>query len=448
MKHKKTIKKSSEKQFIKTMIITGVIGLSIMMITMLYVIKIFGSKKVNTPPKELLTETITPKSVPVSTTINGVVHGTLQEGKNIKIWDIKQEEYINIVIANETEIKDSYGKPMTAREIQVGEIMEVTYDIDTKIAVTIRKNTIAWTKTGVNGAEINHTNETITIGNEIYSYTSNLIVNNEEMETIKINTIGEHDTLTLKGMDKTVWSITITQSPGYIKVFNSPVEEGSIEIDNNRIYSLEEINESIPLPAGEHKVVIKLRGYEPIVENVNITKDAVYNIDLKDAKQTISNLSINVVNTAKEYTAQIDNKRYKKGEIIKLPSGEYTLRITAKDFETFEQKVNLESGDQLIDVILQPKNDSPENKKDNDKKDETEKPKQNKTVQIIIETEPEGAQVYINGVHKGITPTLTGLKAGEYSVSIEKSGYSSLNTIIVVDDSNAQRAFLYTLQKE
>ena len=83
-----------------------------------------------------------------------------------------------------------------------------------------------------------------------------------------------------------------------------------------------------------------------------------------------------------------------------------------------------------------------EGKNDKDNKEETQ------TVQIIIETDPGGAQVFVSDVYKGITPTLTGLKPGEYNISIEKEGYTTLYTTVIIDISNKQKSFLYTLEKE
>lgn len=447
MKNRKVSKRSSEKQFIKTMIITGVIGLSVMMVTMIYVIKIFGTKNVSVAKEDQIAEIVKKDVIKEDTTTRGVVYE--KQHQNIKIWDIKQEEYIKINVDNKTSIKDGYGKPMTIGEIEKGEIIEVTYDTKSKDASEIQKSSVAWTKTQVNGATIDIQNKTIIIGNDEYNYTSNLIITNDSQEVIDINSIGQYDTLMIKGTDKTVWSINIMESPGYIKFSQAPSQEGTIEIDNNRIYMLEEVKEPIPLSIGTHKIVVQIKGYEPLVKNVDITKDTVYNFNLKDMKQATSNLNINVTNTAKTYNIQIDNKRYKKGDAITLPAGEYILKITADEFETYEQKIQLEAGDQLINIALTPKADET-NKKDKDKDNNKDSKEQDeiKTVQIIIETEPVGAQVYVNGVHKGTTPTLTGLKPGEYNISIEKEGYLPLSTIIVVDGSSSQRAFLYTLQKE
>lgn len=454
---KKPVKRSSEKQFIRTMIITGVVGLSIMMITMLYIIKAFGTKKVDIKNEPSIPPTTKETEVAVENkATRGIIHDKGAQGKNIKVWDIQESQYIQMKIKDNTQLKDSYGKPMSIQEVQIGEILEITYEAKSKDVIAIQKSASAWTKSDVMGLEIDVQNKTITLGNNIYEYTSNMLITNNQREVVDITAIGEFDTLRLEGMNNMIWSIQVLESPGYIKLSNIPTQEGTIEIDNNQIYPLEGIEENIPLSQGAHKIVIQMQGYHPFVEQVNIIEDVVYEIDLKDVEKAISTLQINVVNTPVDYMVQIDNKRYKKGEAVQVEPGTYTLKLTADGFEPFERKIELKAGDQLLDITLetkqeqaeQPKSEPEQSKPQTENKTDQDNKEEIKTVQIIIETEPAQAEVFISGVYKGVTPALTGLKPGEYNISIEKEGYSTLYTTIIIDSSNRQKSFLYTLEKE
>ena len=400
--------------------------------------------------------TVATESVVANKAIKGVIHEKGSQGKNIKVWDIQDGEYIKMKIKDNTQLKDSYGKPMSIQEVQIGEVVEITYESKSKDVVTIQKSPSAWTKSDIIGLEIDAKNKKMTLGNNVYDYTSNTLITNDKLEVVDTSAIGELDTLRLQGINNTVWSVQILQSPGYIKLSNMPTQKGTIEIDNNQIYPLEEIQDNISLSQGEHKIVIQMQGYEPFVEQVNIIQDVVYEIDLKNIEKAISNIEINVVNTPTDYTVQIDNKPYKKGEPIQIQPGTYTLKLTADGFKALERQIQLEAGDQRIDITLQPEQGNPEpggnkvdkEEKDKDKDKDKDKEEEIKTVQIIIETEPSQAQVFVSGVYKGTTPALTGLKPGEYNISIEKEGYSTLYTTIMIDSSNRQKSFLYTLEKE
>ena len=463
---KRQKKKSSQKQFMQTMIITGILGLSIMMIIMLYMIKLFGPKKAEIVPEHLAPVIENKKEEDVdSKELKGVVHEIGIKKTNIKIWDIKDKEYLVMYIKDKSQITDSYGKPMSIQEIELGDIVEVTYESKKKTILTIQKSAKSWTKTGVSQIDINTNNQTIQIGNSKYDYSKDIIITNSDLKVMELEDINSLDTLVVKGIDNTVWSIQVVQSAGYLKLSNIPTRKGSLEVGNNTIYRLGEIGESIALPSGENKIVIRMEGYQPFVKQVRISANEIQELDLKGVEEAVANLKIRVVNTETDYEAVISNRTYKKDEAIMLQPGTHTLKIISEGFKTFEMDIQLEEGDRQINISLEAKEEvKPElegeklnqekpadekSDKEPPKTSEEEKPEEEiKTVQIVIETDPTGAQVFLNGVNKGTTPTLTGLKPGEYSITIEKEGYSPLYSTIIIDASNAQKGFLYTLQEE
>ncbi|HHX60502.1 MAG TPA: PEGA domain-containing protein [Epulopiscium sp.] len=462
--------KSSQKKFMQTMIITGVVGLSIMMIVMLYMVKLFGQKKAVIVP-ESSTSVVGNKDKEDRETeqLRGVVRDIGNKRKNIKVWDIEEKQEVKVYIKEKTQITDSYGKPMSIQEVGLGDIVQITYDARKKDILTIQKSAKAWTKSEVLGIDLNTQSKTIKIGNVKYGYTSDIVIINDELELVDISDINSLDTLMIQGIDDTIWSMQVVQSAGYLKLSNIPTRKGTIEIGNNKIYRLEEIEDQIALPGGEHKIVIRMEGYHPLVKHIIISTKQIQELDLKDVEAEVANLKIKVVNTEVDYRVNIGGKTYKKDELIQVKSGQYTLKVAAEGFEVFEMEIQLVEGDRSINVTLQAKNEdptagageqklgqentvpqspAPQNPTPVTPKPEAPPVEEIKTVQIIIETDPADSQVFVNGVYKGKTPALTGLKPGEYSITIEKEGYLSLYTTIIIDASNAQKGFLYTLQKE
>lgn len=463
-KRKKT---SNQQQFMKTMMITGVLGLSIMVAVMLYMIKLYGPKK-----PDIVPEPLTPmiesdaKEAQEGESLRGVIHHFDNKRKKIQVWDIEDKEHIILQIKDKSLVRDSYGKPMSIQEIQLGEIVDVTYEAKKGDILVIQKSAKAWTKTDVSGASINIDTQTIKIGNIKYNYTSDTLVANDESKIIDLSDIDPIDTLVIKGIDEMVWSVNVTQSAGYLKLTNIPTIKGTIEIGNNKIYRLEEIVGEIALASGEHKIVIRMEGYQPFVKHVKISAGQVEEINLGQIEEAIASLRVRVINTDAPYTVKLDHQAYEKDEPITVKPGQYTLKVIAEEFKTFTRDITLEEGNRRINISLEAlekepveteeepvktETDSPDKEKiDTSKpKPNEEKPTQEiKTVQIMIETDPSEAQVFLDGIYKGMTPALTGLKPGEYSITIEKEGYSSLYSTIIIDASNAQKGFLYTLQKE
>lgn len=467
-------RKSSQKQFMQTMIIAGVLGLSVMMVAMLYMIKLFGPKKATVLPEDIMPTTENQSKEEVDTEeIKGVVHEIGSTRKNIKIWDIQNQQYVTVLVKEKAHITDAYGKPMSAREIGLGDMIDVTYETRKQEVLTLQKSANAWTKSDVTGIEVIAQDKTIKIGNTTYRYTTDIMITNDDLETVDISEINSLDALEIKGVGDTIWSIQVVRAAGYLQLSHIPTTKGTIEIGNNKFYRLEEIDENIPLPGGQHKIVVRMEGYRPFVKQITISTNQIQVLDLREAEVAVANLKINVVNTEVDYKVQIDGKVYKKDEAITLKPGQYTLKLKAEGFKQVQMEIRLEEGDRIIRITVQPEEEesTPETQQQNTtqqkptsqnptvqtpapSKPTPEKPKpappveEIKNVQIIIETDPADAKVFINGVYKGETPAVTGLKPGEYSITIEKDGYTSLYSTIIIDASNAQKGFLYTLQKE
>ena len=64
---------------------------------------------------------------------------------------------------------------------------------------------------------------------------------------------------------------------------------------------------------------------------------------------------------------------------------------------------------------------------------------------VTINSEPTGANVYIDGAHKGVTPYTVTLNNGTYGILLEQSGYDVYSTNILLDGSNDQTSYLYKL---
>ena len=56
---------------------------------------------------------------------------------------------------------------------------------------------------------------------------------------------------------------------------------------------------------------------------------------------------------------------------------------------------------------------------------------------VIVKTEPEGAEIYLDNLFKGLTPKLIeGLSKGAHNLVLSLSGYEDINKIIILDNSD------------
>ena len=225
-----------------------------------------------------------------------------------------------------------------------------------------------------------------------------------------------------------------------------PTREGTLEIDINRQINLEEISTTIPLSAGTHKIGIYLEGYDPLIKNVDIKPGEILVVTTDDIEKTYYTLLVNVTNGDNQYVVDIDGKKYKPQDAIELLPGNYKLTVTKKGFETYQQQISIEESG-AITIALVPIEETKQEEATS--KEESQKTDQEESVQanykINISSNPEGASIYINGVHKGITPYNTTLLMGDYYIELQKEGYETYSTALTIDNSDLQSSYLYQL---
>ena len=205
---------------------------------------------------------------------------------------------------------------------------------------------------------------------------------------ISINDISSKDRLTIKGYQDKIWYINVEKSHGFIKINASDEEEGTVEIGNHISMSLEEAKE-IELEEGQHKIVIKIEGYEPLVKNIEIEAGQSYVIDLKDMKKKVGKLQV-IAKGLTDYKIYIDDVEYPANEVILLEYGEYNLIVRKEGYKDWTKKFKIQQEMNRIELEL-------------------EKEATANLVKMLVDTEPQGAEVYINGAYIGLSPVETQL---------------------------------------
>lgn len=425
------------KMFVKSMIITAIIGLTTLMIFMFIGIKYFTDQKTNIPAMEI--EEIRKPSVPFNSIIVGVVNEISND--KISIFDIEKRQDVATSIRKSTQIHDERGKTIPLASINVGEIVEISYEPAEDNLVSIAKSGSSWRKTDLKGVAIDHAANKVKIGANTYKYTGNtLLLDKDGNKLDNIHLIGPYDTLEIVGIGEDIYSIKILGAKGFIQLDGLPTTEGRVEIDINRQINLEDATKPIPVTQGSHKVGIYLDGYEPVIKQVQVKSGTTIIVTPEGVKKSYYNLSVVVANGENQYEVQVDGKTYKPGEAIQLTKGEYQVSVMREGFEKWEQKIVIEES-RTLSVILTAIKTEAETEPSDSPTDEVVQA----DYSINISTNPSDAEVYIDGELKGKTPYNTTLPLGDYHVELKKEGYENYETSLIIDNSDTQNSYLYML---
>lgn len=438
--------------------IFSIVGLVTMMVIMFVVIQSYmgnhGSKSTYIGNEEEIVET-----VELSETF--MVRIEKVEDNHIIGYDIHNRKAFSKAIGEMVKISDAYGNVLPMNQIKIGDIIEVDYQSQKDKIVSISKSSSVHSWTKISGVTVNQEERQINIAGNMYTYTSDILVADSNGGKVGIANIGPFDVVSVQVVDNEVWSLIVEEVAASLNLVELPTNNGQIEIDNSRLLQFKDVTEPIRLVPGTHKIIIKMKGYETIKEDLVVESGQVYEMSLKEADidyvQIVPYISSQVVN----YTIQVGDKVYNPGEEIKVQKGSYRIEIIAEGCEKWAQYLNLDIEKDTFPlkptlIAIEPEetesSDSLGSTSNNSNTTDHTTNESNTALgsrTITINTEPTGANVYVDGVLKGVAPYTVTLNNGKtYGILLEQTGYDIYSTSIALDDTNDHTAYLYKLIKK
>lgn len=211
-------------------------------------------------------------------------------------------------------------------------------------------------------------------------------------------------------------NFNISPEPPYSKLFIN---------DNKKVYFHN--NQDYKVGKGDVSVVVQADHYYPASKIVNTIAGEVHEVSIK-LQPIMGTITITTNNEGKGSDLYIDDKCVGQLPLLNYPiqESDYEIKavnklyVTEKEFYLARIKEDQETSLKINFV-------------------------ENKRIKII--TEPEKAEVYINGKKIGISNITTKLGIGSYKISIAKENHETLNQIINVDHSKSIFEFKLTKSK-
>ena len=433
--------RKNNKQFVRNVILTSVIGLSTLMIVLFVVLQTYLEKhEEQTYIEAPIENEVISTAIELSENRIILIEKITQD--KIVGYDIKNRSIFNKSISDTARVNDAYGNVMPITQIKVGDIVEVDYQNGKDSVVAIGKSVDVQSFKKISGVTVDKTTKQIKISGTNYAYTDETMILNADGSASDIGKIGPFDIVSIQELDDIVWSITIDKASASLNMVDLPTQNGQIEIDNSRLIQFKDITEPIKIIPGEHKIVIKMEGYVTITDQLSMSSGQVYEMSLGNAEIAYTTVSPYISAKISDYIIKIDGNSYGPGDEIKLQQGNYEVEVIADGYEKWVRQVNLSKDVYKLSVALIPIEE--ESSEENTNTTSTNEALNNSRT-IVLNTSPSGAKVYINGAYSGETPYTVTLNNGSYNMLFEKTGYMVYSTTILLDNSNDQNAFLYIL---
>lgn len=370
-----------------------------------------------------------------------------------------------------TMISTKNGGPLTASELKVGEILNVTFTTYNSVISEIVESPDVWVNRDITNYSIDEKGKTIQIGATLYELDKNLVVASGD-NIAELMDITELDTITIYGIDKKIYAITINDGHGYIRVVNDSYFVGGwIEVGQEMIKVLTE-DMLIPIKEGTYDVKVSNKGYAGN-ETVTVVRDKETKLDL--SKIEIEEVAISHVmfNISPDYAQlYVDGLITNFEERVPLEYGIHSVRVECPGYETVNCNIKVGNEYADISVSLDEESDSDEESSSSSSSRSSSTENTDNITQTTApvtsssETEPSlssvlsdnkkiyvegpsGAEVYLDGTYIGVAPCSTFKVTGKHTLTLTKSGYKTKSyTINVTNDGNDLTLSFSSLQED
>ena len=411
--------------------------------------------------------------------------------KTMLLYDITKDTTVRISYTGGTDIRDQYSQIITAAQLVLGDIVEVTYDESTQALQSLKESTQSWEYTYVTGLNPDLENKFIRLYGQKYRYTSKLYVRTQDGEGTLLS-VNAHDVLTVRGYEQTIHSITVTKGHGSIVLENSDYFEGALITIDGKEYA--DISSGMIFTVGEGVV-------EVTVEKEDVKGTTT--VDVIRNEQVALDLSIfapipeqmgQVTFLIEPFGASlyIDGELMSYSNPLEITYGEHEIEVLLNGYETYYGTYVLEQPSDIVQIVLpetvvdentdssttddnasdsnedssgssdgssssgssssnsnssnsgnSSNNESTQEDENDSSSDKNNTFNENNDVDsehTISISAPKGVSVYVNGNYKGITPLTLEKPIGITYITLLKEGYQQItHTVNILDDGEDKK---------
>ncbi|MCL2605406.1 MAG: PEGA domain-containing protein [Defluviitaleaceae bacterium] len=298
-----------------------------------------------------------------------------------------------------TEMTNIHGRPMVFEELAVGQLLDIGFDANTNNLLSANQSRRTWERRHQSNLRIDLENDSITIGNDVFSFSHHQTMVLYRGQPFPIANIQPTNSVTIEGYGSHVWLIVLDAGHGFLQFANTEhIVRGTIEVGHH-FENLFEIR-PLQLQEGTHRVVVSGDNIEAFVHHVDIVQGETYILNLNAVRLRTGHLHITT--TPQDVQIYVNGERHTGFGPVQLDFGEHIIRVEADGYIPQEQLVNVTAALGHVEFTL------------------TEAIR---TGTLRIVTIPTNAQIFIEGVFVGHSELFHELTLGPVTVTARLPGY-------------------------
>lgn len=345
-----------------------------------------------------------------------------------------------------TKLFDKYGNSISLKQINEGDIVDITFLKSKKHLTSMQLSATAWSYHDVERYEINNVRKELYIGSEVYKLTDNTQYLSEG-RIIEEMDLNPTDILSFQGIDSSVISVTVEKGHGYLRLANDENFVGGwIEIGQKQIQRITE-DMLLTVAEGSYQVNISHNGGGG-TKNVVINRNEETTLDIGDLEiPEPQHGTVLFSLTPSDAELYIDGSEVDPSQPITLEYGIHQIIAKAEGYNSLTQYLRVAQESAGVDVVLDAidTDDDESSESESVSSSATESTAEDTTTsyyKVYIDA-PEGAEVYLNGNYVGISPCSFQKTEGTHVITLRKTGYETRSYTIQIDSSQKDISYSF-----
>ncbi|MDR0273325.1 MAG: PEGA domain-containing protein, partial [Clostridiales bacterium] len=337
------------------------------------------------------------------------------EVRTLTLLDIETQRTQPFSVPDNAIISDRLNQPRTFSELRIGNMVDIEYDTRTFEIISLNQSRRSWERRSRTNVQINIGNFEISSGNETWTFNSQTLVLYKG-EPFSISQIRPIDSVTMIGMDDTVWLVQLDAAHGFLQFTNADmIVNGSVMVGNSLILALDDITADIELAEGTHRIMVEGDNIETYIENIEIIQGQTMRVNLGDAQLRAALLQIVV--TPDDAQVFVNGELHDNSELALVEFGENIVRVERHGYHTQEERFVVE--DPIGSVVFHMTEIVTD-------------------ITLSIFTSPFYADIYINNAYVGLSPVTQTVTPGTYTVRARMTGYGERTIVIEVTGNETE----------
>lgn len=417
---------------------------------------------------------------------------------DVKLMSVDNGRTYSVSINQLTTFEDNYGKVSVPELFEPGMIVDVSVSVHSRTLNSLKQASDAFLKRDVENFDINMNRGIFQLedGTNLHVTKNTLVLKDDRV--VEASDISPDDVLDIRGVEPELYSIKIMSGYGHLRIKGSQYFTGGwVQIAG--MFKPVTDDMLLDVPEGEYDMTVTYRG-QGGVKHVAIVRGRETSVDVSDLKGDLiktGEIVFSIRPPEAVPVVKIDGKIADYLEPVTLEYGVYQLEVSAEGFATIKERISVGTEVSNIDIELTKEDgslsDTPSENK-TEKKDTGKAPSANNLPTTFTDTgkddrkdsssgstssssgtttsssgssaagtpyessiiqgsriyidEPQTAEVYFDGIYKGIVPCSFVKESGTHVITLRKDGYETRTFTVTLDDSKENETYSFSALQE